>query len=287
MKTMNTPGSIWATRPHRLPRSQGGNGILGGVCAGFGARFQIDPVIVRLVFIVTSLAFGDGFFIYLLCWLNMPRYGLALSPWQSLQAHRKELTESERNERATAVAICIAIGIVFPGLIVLGKLWAALLSALILATGWYLAYTRQPLPPAALGSAGSVPKAPGGRKRIWIPATIILAVLSVAATAKFQSHWFIAKDDDPLHDVKVFAGPVVVDLTDIDPLDEDAAIEVRNTFGRVDLRLPKNVPVQVTCDSVAGEIDCPADELNSDAKGHRLTVDVRQRFGYIRAYFVE
>ena len=284
---MNTPGSIWATRPPRLPRSQGGNGILGGVCAGFGARFQIDPVIVRLVFIVTSVAFGGGFFIYLLCWLNMPRYGLALSPWQSLQAHRNELTESERDERGTAVAICIAIGIVFPGLIVLGKLWAALLSALILATGWYLAYTREPLPPAALGNAGSVPKAPGGRKRIWIPATIILAVLSVAATAKFQSHWFIAKDDDPLNDVKVFAGPVVVDLTDIDPLDEDVAIEVRNTFGRVDLRLPKNVPVQVTCDTVAGEIECPADELNSDAKGHRLTIDVRQRFGYIRAYFVK
>ncbi len=116
-------------------------------------------------------------------WLNMPRDGLALSPWQSLQARRNELTASERDERGTAVAICIAIGIVFPGLVVLCKLWAALLSALILATGWYLAYTRQPLPPAALGNAGSVPKAPGGRKRIWIPATIILAVLSGSGTS--------------------------------------------------------------------------------------------------------
>lgn len=287
MKTANTPGSIWATRPPRLPRSQGGNGIIGGVCAGFGARFQIDPLLIRLLFIATSFAFGGGLFLYLLCWLNMPRLGLTVSPWESLQAPRERLTSAERNERGTAFALCLAIGIAFPVLTVLGKLWATLLSALILGAGWYLAYRRRPQPPASLLPGVEGEADTSARPWLWVPAVLTLVVLSVAATAKFQSHWFIVKEDSPLNDVKVFAGPVVVDLTDIDPLDEDVAIEVRNTFGRVDLRLPKNVPVLVTCDTVAGEIDCPADELNSDAEGHRLTIDVRQRVGNIRAYFVE
>ena len=36
------------------------NGILGGVCEGLGEYFSIDPVIIRLMFIATSLMLGGG-----------------------------------------------------------------------------------------------------------------------------------------------------------------------------------------------------------------------------------
>ena len=42
--------------------------VLGGVCSGIAAYFGIDPVIVRVLFIVS----GIGFFLYLLLWIFVP-----------------------------------------------------------------------------------------------------------------------------------------------------------------------------------------------------------------------
>lgn len=59
-----TPG------PKRLYRDP--RGPLGGVCAGLAAYFDIDPVIVRLLFIV-ALFSGIGFFAYIICWVAIPK----------------------------------------------------------------------------------------------------------------------------------------------------------------------------------------------------------------------
>lgn len=48
------------------------NGILGGVCEGLGEYFDIDPVIIRLMFIATSLMLGGGIFTYLIAWIIIP-----------------------------------------------------------------------------------------------------------------------------------------------------------------------------------------------------------------------
>ncbi len=45
------------------------NKVLGGVCAGLGNYFNIDPVIVRIIFIVT---FGVAFLPYLILWAAVP-----------------------------------------------------------------------------------------------------------------------------------------------------------------------------------------------------------------------
>ena len=49
------------------------NAILGGVAAGFGEYIDLDPVIVRLLFLVLCLAGGSGLIIYVVCWLIIPR----------------------------------------------------------------------------------------------------------------------------------------------------------------------------------------------------------------------
>lgn len=47
-------------------------GILGGVCEGLGEYFSIDPVIIRLMFIATSLMLGGGILTYIIAWIIIP-----------------------------------------------------------------------------------------------------------------------------------------------------------------------------------------------------------------------
>lgn len=48
------------------------NTIISGVCGGIGAYLNTDPVWIRILFIVFSLVFGIGFFIYLALWIAVP-----------------------------------------------------------------------------------------------------------------------------------------------------------------------------------------------------------------------
>jgi phage shock protein PspC (stress-responsive transcriptional regulator) len=46
--------------------------IIGGVCAGMGAYWNIDPLILRILFIVLILAGGIGVLIYLILYIVLP-----------------------------------------------------------------------------------------------------------------------------------------------------------------------------------------------------------------------
>ncbi len=43
--------------------------VFGGVCGGMGEYFDIDPVILRVVWAVVAFATGVGFLAYLICWI--------------------------------------------------------------------------------------------------------------------------------------------------------------------------------------------------------------------------
>jgi phage shock protein C len=47
--------------------------IIGGVAGGLAAYLRIDPLVVRLIFAVLSLANGLGIVLYLLMWLLVPQ----------------------------------------------------------------------------------------------------------------------------------------------------------------------------------------------------------------------
>ncbi len=53
----------------RLYRNKS-EGKLGGVCAGLGDYFNIDPVIIRLAFLL--LLFAGGGIAYLVAWIIVP-----------------------------------------------------------------------------------------------------------------------------------------------------------------------------------------------------------------------
>jgi len=46
--------------------------ILGGVCGGIGEYFNIDPTLVRLAWILFTLAYGAGLIAYIIAWIIIP-----------------------------------------------------------------------------------------------------------------------------------------------------------------------------------------------------------------------
>ncbi|MDB9153225.1 PspC domain-containing protein [Parabacteroides distasonis] len=55
----------------RLTRSN--NGMIGGVCAGLAEYLNLDPTIVRIVWVLMVLFAGFGILLYVILWLVMPK----------------------------------------------------------------------------------------------------------------------------------------------------------------------------------------------------------------------
>ncbi len=49
------------------------NRVIGGVCSGLGAYFNLDPVVMRIIFVVLLLANGIGILAYLVLWIAVPK----------------------------------------------------------------------------------------------------------------------------------------------------------------------------------------------------------------------
>jgi phage shock protein PspC (stress-responsive transcriptional regulator) len=56
---------------HRMYRDPD-NRVIGGVCSGMGAYWNIDPLIVRIIFIALALAGGVGLMVYLILYIVLP-----------------------------------------------------------------------------------------------------------------------------------------------------------------------------------------------------------------------
>ena len=55
-------------RLYRLPEEK----LIGGVCTGLGDYFNIDYTIIRLLWVLSILLVGIGFFAYLVAWILIP-----------------------------------------------------------------------------------------------------------------------------------------------------------------------------------------------------------------------
>ncbi|MGH3725314.1 MAG: PspC domain-containing protein [Mycobacterium sp.] len=129
----STLGDMWRTRPLRLP----GHGKLAGVAAGIGYRYNVDPLLVRVIFVVTTIFGGAGAVMYVACWLLMPtaRY---TSPY-----HESKV------KMVFWIVVLLLIG--GPFIDPDRDPWG-LVSAVVLLGGWYLLYQRQTDPPSALAT---------------------------------------------------------------------------------------------------------------------------------------
>lgn len=55
----------------RLTRTDDGR-MIAGVCAGLARYFDVDPTLVRLIFILLALFGAGGVLLYLILWIILP-----------------------------------------------------------------------------------------------------------------------------------------------------------------------------------------------------------------------
>lgn len=72
------------------------NKVLGGVSGGVAAFFGVDIVLVRLVFVLTTLFFGTGFLVYLVLWVVLPE-ARSLTDRMQMQGEPVTLSNIESN----------------------------------------------------------------------------------------------------------------------------------------------------------------------------------------------
>ncbi len=77
----------------RLYRSR--NRVIGGVSAGLGDYLNIDPVIVRVLFIVFTLINGLGLLLYIILWIIVPEEPLPANNVSSAETEDGETIEAE------------------------------------------------------------------------------------------------------------------------------------------------------------------------------------------------
>jgi phage shock protein PspC (stress-responsive transcriptional regulator) len=92
--------------PRRLLRVREGR-ALGGVCAGLGRYFNLDPIIFRIGAVVLVLAGGAGLLAYLAAWLLIPSED---SPGEALEGRNRWLVIA-----GVVVLVCISWPIILGG----------------------------------------------------------------------------------------------------------------------------------------------------------------------------
>ncbi|OFT62197.1 PspC domain-containing protein [Corynebacterium sp. HMSC05E07] len=326
MTKNNTLNQMWATRPVRLPKKQGGDSHIAGVCEGIAVRYQVDPTLVRVAFVVAALAFGGGIAAYLTAWALMPRFG---SPYCPLDAALGKDGVKEEQELGWILIVGVLLTFSSGPLLLSGQSLAGLPPAVLtfglLALAWYALHQREPLPPSGLlateqpvreepvdltsytpadghpfppGRAappswdplGVVPEAwdlpePGPREEPikkrgsqWAEGAIALGAVGVALTIAFLGVTFVTEADDesgfsarfnvgsqhiaPTHEDELEdyydlgIGTSTVDLSQIKELKTKHDVTIDIGIGSVEVILPKDIPVSLTCDGGLGESNC-------------------------------
>ncbi|MFF0530511.1 PspC domain-containing protein [Nocardia amikacinitolerans] len=131
---------MWQTRPVRLPRQ----GPVAGVAAGFGQRYNVDPVLVRVAFVVSTLFGGAGIVLYLLAWLLLNESGDQSSAAESLfgKGH-----SSQSHTKTVVLVVALAIAVTTVGPIGVGLAGSGMISLALMLAGWWMLFMRCPQPP--------------------------------------------------------------------------------------------------------------------------------------------
>ncbi len=101
--------------------------IIAGVAGGIAEYFEIDPVIVRVLFVITALFNGIGLIAYIVLWIVAPdEYRVIITPTPDAakesdqQVEHEQLTDNQKDPASesekrgvVAGAILIGLGLIF------------------------------------------------------------------------------------------------------------------------------------------------------------------------------
>lgn len=147
----STVRRMWDTRPVRFPRSQSTRSWFFGVCEGIAVRYQVSPLLVRLVFVLMAFLGGVGLWVYGIALLVMRRYTVPKSPLDVLLRGERDPRFSEDRSLAVGTLVVGAVFLVFGGIFSGGiTLTGIVVSAALTGVAWWLLYERQPVAPTGL-----------------------------------------------------------------------------------------------------------------------------------------
>ncbi len=77
--------------------------MLGGVCGGLAEYFSIDPVIVRLIFVLAVIFGGSGILAYIILWIIIPQKPYIITPFNNTNPGNGDsasATEEKKSENS-------------------------------------------------------------------------------------------------------------------------------------------------------------------------------------------
>ena len=124
------------------------NHLIGGVAGGIAEYFGVDPLIIRIIFVLLALSGGSGIVVYIILWILIPQEGESRSRSddigenikQGANKMVKEIKEdpkAQSNGRTIGGLVLIVIGAIFlienffPGFYLgFSRLWPLILVAI-------------------------------------------------------------------------------------------------------------------------------------------------------------
>jgi phage shock protein C len=129
------------------------NKVLAGVCGGIGEYFEIDPVIIRLIWIVLTMIWGFGLFLYIIAIFLIPLEPKEIkiqdvgTTTQESKKDYRHLEDSDRNIVITLLAlffivlgIMVVISIIAPSTYIFRNIIKGILGVAMIIIGIYLVF---------------------------------------------------------------------------------------------------------------------------------------------------
>ncbi len=95
----------------RLYRSETDK-MMGGVAGGLAEYFEVDPVIIRAAFIISTIAWGISLLSYIVLWIIVPVNPVeAVVVEEAAEGKKPAAADSRKNKKKLVGFIFIAVGI--------------------------------------------------------------------------------------------------------------------------------------------------------------------------------
>jgi phage shock protein PspC (stress-responsive transcriptional regulator) len=282
--------------PHRLTRSRQER-VFGGIAGGVADYFDIDPVLVRIAFVILAIVTRGAFvLLYFAAWIIIPEEapstasagatGEAATPAAPRRRH-----EHRRHEGVGTGAIVVGVLLILLG--------AASLM-------WTLGLRTPPIDAVLagllilVGLAILVESRRGVHGGLVVIALILTGILGTAATTAPGFHFdsgFGERSVRPAASADLQSnyshafGDLTVDLRNVELPEGDTKVDISIAFGSVEVFVPAGVGVRVRGETVFGSTDAFGREFsgvsvnhdyrssNYDAAPRRVTIDLSNAFG--------
>ena len=155
---------LWHTRPVRpaSPRT------VAGVCSGIAFRYRVDPTLVKVAFVVSTLFGGGGLLLYVIGWIAFPSSRLsAADPANDRSGHGHGRHHNPKFVIVAVVAVVLVMSFGPHGT------WSssAGLGTVLMLLGWWLLFRRTPtpLPGTSADTLTAAPSATADQFQRWTP----------------------------------------------------------------------------------------------------------------------